>query len=192
MIATQFLQSDPSFCGPATRWHGENSGWCQGSVAISRLFLHTCIHGQLYTVSCNASYLPPNSIYDSPWRRTLLILVQSCCWILKTWAKPWKFRFMYTSWDVCNCSCASHEWRPCLIYRLRRRQRVFTLVLPRCWTPKMWGIRWYLVAIYKQADIYDIAYALPVNGGHLRFISHPDIGEYPHNVRPCCWTSKMG
>ena len=29
-----------------------------------------------------------------------------------------------------------------------------------------------------QAEIQDIAYVLPVNGSHLRFTSHPDIGEY--------------
>ena len=29
-----------------------------------------------------------------------------------------------------------------------------------------------------QAEIYDIAYVLPINGSHLRFTSHADIGEY--------------
>ena len=31
-----------------------------------------------------------------------------------------------------------------------------------------------------QAEIYDIAYALPVNGGHVWFTSHADIREYLH------------
>ena len=29
-----------------------------------------------------------------------------------------------------------------------------------------------------QAEIYDIAYVLPVNGGHVWFTSHPDVEEY--------------
>ena len=33
---------------------------------------------------------------------------------------------------------------------------------------------------HTEAKIYDIAYKLPVNGGHLRFTSHPDVGEYSH------------
>ena len=31
---------------------------------------------------------------------------------------------------------------------------------------------------HTQAEIYDIAYVLPVSGSHLWFTSHPDVGEY--------------
>ena len=34
-----------------------------------------------------------------------------------------------------------------------------------------------LSCIYTE--IYDIAYVLPVNGGHLQFTGYADIGEYP-------------
>ena len=30
----------------------------------------------------------------------------------------------------------------------------------------------------KQASIYVTVCALPVYGGHIRFTSHPDVGEY--------------
>ena len=29
-----------------------------------------------------------------------------------------------------------------------------------------------------EAEIYDIAFVVPVNGGHLLFTSHPDVGKY--------------
>ena len=32
---------------------------------------------------------------------------------------------------------------------------------------------------FIRAEIQDIAFLLPVNGGHLRFTSHSDVGEYP-------------
>ena len=33
---------------------------------------------------------------------------------------------------------------------------------------------------YIQAEIYDIAYALPVNGGYVWFTGHADVEEYLH------------
>ena len=33
---------------------------------------------------------------------------------------------------------------------------------------------------YIQAEIYDISYVLPVNGGYVLVIRHPDLVEYPH------------
>jgi hypothetical protein len=33
---------------------------------------------------------------------------------------------------------------------------------------------------HTQAEIYDNAYVLPVNGGHLGFTSLLDVGEYSH------------
>ena len=32
---------------------------------------------------------------------------------------------------------------------------------------------------YTQAEIWDLAYALPVNGGHVWFTSHSDVRECP-------------
>ena len=37
------------------------------------------------------------------------------------------------------------------------------------------GSRWNLVAI--QAEMYDIAFVLPVNGGYVWFTSNPDVGD---------------
>ena len=32
---------------------------------------------------------------------------------------------------------------------------------------------------YLQAEKYDMANVLPVNGGHVQFTAHLDVGEYP-------------
>ena len=42
-----------------------------------------------------------------------------------------------------------------------------------------------------QADIYDIAYVLPVNGSHLWFTSHPDVGEYSNMCHRVTGPQKM-
>ena len=43
-----------------------------------------------------------------------------------------------------------------------------------------------------QAEIYDIAYVLPVNGRHLRFTSHFDVGEYPYMCHRNSGPQKIG
>ena len=45
---------------------------------------------------------------------------------------------------------------------------------------------------YMQADLYVVAYVLPVDGGHLWFTSHPDVGEYPYMCRVFAGPQKLG
>ena len=45
---------------------------------------------------------------------------------------------------------------------------------------------------YVQVEIYVIAHVLPVNGGHLWFTSHTDVGEYPHMSRRAAGPQKWG
>ena len=77
------------------------------------------------------------------------------------------------------------------MYRLRWRQSIHTspTVLP---DPENLGVAVEISLLsYLQAEIYDIANVLPVNGGHLWFISPPDVREYPHESRRVAGPQEM-
>ena len=75
----------PRLCGLAARLNWWEL-WLMSSCDTTAL-----LQTWLYCSMSYSGYLPPYSIYDLPWRQTLIILVQSCCWTLKTWAQPLEF-----------------------------------------------------------------------------------------------------
>ena len=60
----------------------------------------------------------------------------------------------------------------------------YTHLFHRVARPRQYGVAVGIsLSSHTEAEINDIAYVLqvlPVNGGHLRFTSHPDVGEYSH------------
>ena len=54
------------------------------------------------------------------------------------------------------------------------------------------GGHWNLVAIMYTSWDFVIAYLLPVNGGHLLFTSHPDVGVHLHQSQRVAGLRKCG
>jgi len=120
------LEEDPSVAD--TDWYSTKTTLVENILVFRRTVVNAYPTSGSYRLTSRASIYCCRSPLNAAALPTHL-------WVIT--------RYFYS--ELFPCSCASGLSQPCLIYLLRCRQRLFTIVPPCFWIPKTLESRRYLV-----------------------------------------------